>query len=170
MKKYVTPLTRASDSTDRTSEPLRTTQQHRQPSDDIHSRVHYVLGMTHAMFLAAILTTVAYAIPYVWIWGEAQCRDGANLHLSKVERVSSNAIDQTAKNYNRMDLVQARMDAFDAGCVDAVLCGPDGHLTEGSGYNIFVVRDGAVATPATNILEGITDCRVMSPSMCVASR
>jgi len=99
---------------------------------------------------------MAYAIPYVWLWGEEQCRNGANLHLSSIERVSSNAIDQRAKNYNRMDLVQARHDAFDRGCIDTILCGPDGNLTEGPGYNIFVVRDGKVSTPDHNILHGIT--------------
>lgn len=99
---------------------------------------------------------VIYAIPYVWIWGEDKCRHGVDLHLSKVERVSSNAIDQRYKNYNRADLVQARLDAFDQGCDDAVLCGVDGYLTEGPGFNIFIVKDGKVASPDHNVLEGLT--------------
>ena len=99
---------------------------------------------------------VAYATPYVWIWGEEKCRNGVNLYPSGVERVSSKAIDQRFKNYNRADLVQARFDAYDHGCDDAVLCGPDGYLTEGPGYNIFVVKRGTVATPDYNVLEGIT--------------
>lgn len=99
---------------------------------------------------------VAYATPYAWIWGEEKCRNGANLFLSSVERVSSKAIDQRYKNYDRADLVQARFEAYDHGCDDAILCGPDGSLTEGPGYNIFVIKDGTVATPEHNILEGIT--------------
>jgi branched-chain amino acid aminotransferase len=99
----------------------------------------------------------AYAIPYVWIWGEQKCRLGARLHLCRrFERISSRAVDQRFKNYNRADLVQGRLDAYDAGCDDAVLVGPDGELTEGFGWNILLVRDGAVATPATNVLEGRT--------------
>lgn len=105
---------------------------------------------------AASCHFVTYAVPYVWIWGEARCRTGADLHLSHVERVSSKAIDQRAKNYNRADLVQARHDAYAAGCDDAILCGPDGYVTEGSGYNVFIVNEGTVATPDLNILEGIT--------------
>jgi branched-chain amino acid aminotransferase len=99
----------------------------------------------------------AYAIPYVWIWGEEKCRHGARLHLCRrFERISSRAVDQRCKNYNRADLVQGRLDAYDAGCDDAVLVGPDGALTEGFGWNILLVRDGAVATPDANVLEGRT--------------
>ena len=99
---------------------------------------------------------VAYAIPYVWIWGEDKCRNGANLSLSSFERVSSKAVDQRIKNYNRADLVQARFQALDEGCDDSILCGPDGYLTEGSGYNILLVKDGKVASPNHNVLEGVT--------------
>ena len=99
---------------------------------------------------------VAYATPYAWIWGEEKCRNGVALYLSGVERVSSKAIDARYKNYNRADFVQARFEAYDHGCDDALLVGGDGALTEGPGYNIFVVRDGAVATPDANVLEGIT--------------
>ena len=99
---------------------------------------------------------VAYAIPYVWIWGEDKCRNGAILYLSSFERVSSKAVDQRIKNYNRADLVQARFQALDEGCDDSILCGPDGYLTEGSGYNILLVKDGKVASPNHNVLEGVT--------------
>ena len=99
---------------------------------------------------------MTYAIPYVWIWGEDKCRQGANLYVSGIERVSSKAIDQRIKNYNRADLVQARFEAYDRGCDDALLCGPDGNLTEGPGYNVFVVNDGRVASPDDNVLEGVT--------------
>ena len=76
--------------------------------------------------------------------------------MSTVERVSSRAIDQRFKNYNRADLVQARLEAYDNGCDDAILTGADGCLTEGSGFNFFIVTDGTVASPDYNVLEGIT--------------
>lgn len=99
---------------------------------------------------------VAYAMPYVWIWSEEKCRNGVNLFVSNVERVSSDAIDQRFKNYNRADLVQSRFEAYDHGCDDSLLCGPDGNLTEGPGYNMLIVRDGKVVTPESNVLEGVT--------------
>ena len=101
-------------------------------------------------------SVVVYAVPYVWIWGEDKCRNGVSLHVSSVERVSSRAIDQRFKNYNRADLVQARLEAYDHGCDDAVLAGPDGFLTEGPGFNVFIISGGTVASPDDNVLEGIT--------------
>jgi branched-subunit amino acid aminotransferase/4-amino-4-deoxychorismate lyase len=108
---------------------------------------------------------VAYAIPYVWIWGEEKCRGGANIHLSRrFERISSRAVDQRFKNYNRADLVQARLDGYEVGCDDAMCVGPDGELTEGFGWNLLVVRDGGVATPEWNVLEGCT--RAAAAEIC----
>ena len=98
---------------------------------------------------------VAFAVPYVWIWGEEMCRNGVNLYVSSsVERVSSKAIDQRFKNYNRGDLVRGRFDAYDHGCDDGILCGPDGYVTEGHGFNIFVVKGGTVATTGLQRARG----------------
>ena len=99
---------------------------------------------------------VAYAIPYVWIWGEENCRDGGSIYIAGVERISSRAVDARFKNYNRADMTRARFEAYDHDCDDAVLLGPDGYLTEGFGWNVFVVKAGAVATPDANCLEGVT--------------
>ena len=99
----------------------------------------------------------AYAIPYIWIWGEEKCREGANVHLCRrFERISSRAVDQRLKNYNRADLVQGRFDAYEVGCDDAVLVASDGALSEGFGWNILLVTGGTVATPEWNVLEGRT--------------
>ena len=99
---------------------------------------------------------MVYAIPYVWIWGKERCLNGVNLHVSSYERVSSKAIDQRFKNYNRADLSQSRLQAYDHGCDDAILPGVDGNLTEGPGFNFFIIKDGKVASPDNNVLEGIT--------------
>lgn len=100
---------------------------------------------------------IAYAVPYIWIWGEEKCRNGANVHLStKYRRIPSQAVDARFKNYNRADLVQARLDGYELGCDDAMLVGTDGALTEGFGWNVMLVADGRVVTPALNILHGVT--------------
>lgn len=124
--------------------------------DEAYVKLQMTRGVARHDPRAAECCFIAYAVPYVWIWGEEKCRHGANLYLSKTERVSSKAIDQRIKNYNRADLVQARFEAYDHGCDDALLCGPDGNLTEGPGYNVFLVRDGHVVSPDHNVLEGIT--------------
>ena len=45
-----------------------------------------------------------------------------------------------------------------AGFDEALVLNNDGHVSEGSGMNFFIVRDGVVVTPAItdNVLEGIT--------------
>jgi branched-chain amino acid aminotransferase len=47
-------------------------------------------------------------------------------------------------------------EGLDRGADTSVLCTPDGRLSEGPGFNLFVVRDGAIFTPQGNALEGIT--------------
>ena len=100
---------------------------------------------------------VAYALPYIWIWGEGPCRNGGNIHVSKsYKRIPLTAIDSRNKNYNRADFTQAKLDALDSGCHDAMLVSIDGALTEGSGWNVMVVKDGRVTTPDLNVLLGVT--------------
>ncbi|MBU0686620.1 MAG: branched-chain amino acid transaminase [Candidatus Margulisbacteria bacterium] len=52
----------------------------------------------------------------------------------------------------------AKAEAIQNGCAEAIMLSGDGHVLEGSGENIFIVRDGKVFTPPVheNILEGIT--------------
>ena len=52
----------------------------------------------------------------------------------------------------------AKTEAVEHGFDEAILLSPDGHVSEGSGENIFLVIDGKLVTPATynNILIGIT--------------
>jgi branched-chain amino acid aminotransferase len=98
-----------------------------------------------------------FAVPYVWVWGEEKCRNGANIHAStNYTRIPPNSIDSRFKNYNRADFNQAKLDGYEVGCDDCVLVSADGALTEGSGWNIMVVKDGRIGTPDTNILLGVT--------------
>jgi len=57
----------------------------------------------------------------------------------------------------------ARTEAWGNGFDEAILLTQDGHVSEGSGENIFLVRQGKLVTPslADNILEGITRDSVM---------
>lgn len=100
---------------------------------------------------------MGYALPYIWIWGEEKCRNGVNIHVARsVTRTPSASVDARYKNYNRADLVQGRLEGYDHGCDDALLLGQHGEVTEGFGWNVLVVKDGVVATPDENVLEGVT--------------
>ena len=66
----------------------------------------------------------------------------------------------------------AKTEALMAGYDEAIMLNANGYVAEGSGENIFVVRNGVVATPGVNehILEGITRAlviRILREDMCV---
>lgn len=99
---------------------------------------------------------VAFAIPYVWIVSPERQEAGIDLVVSENRRTPTEAIDPRVKNFNWMDLQRGLFEALDRGGDTAVLCTPAGYLAEGPGFNLWLVRDGALATPRTNVLEGIT--------------
>jgi branched-chain amino acid aminotransferase len=59
--------------------------------------------------------------------------------------------------------VMAKQEALRGGYDEAVMLNSDGHVAEGSGENLFVVRDGVVSTPplSAGVLDGLTREAVM---------
>lgn len=103
----------------------------------------------------------AYAIPFVWIATEEQRKRGLHLIISSVRRIPPESVDPRAKNFHWGDLTRGLFEAYERGGETALLVDGQGHVTEGPGFNVFVVKDGRVATPASGILEGITRMTVM---------
>jgi branched-chain amino acid aminotransferase len=99
---------------------------------------------------------VGFAIPYVWIVPPERQAVGIDLAIVDNRRTPTEAIDPRVKNFNWMDLQRGLFEALDRGADTAVLCTPVGHLAEGPGFNLFVVRGGTLWTPRGNVLEGIT--------------
>lgn len=98
----------------------------------------------------------AYAIPWIDVIPEDVQERGAHLIIAKTLRIPPESVDPTIKNYHWGDLVRAMFEAEDAGADNAVLLDADGFVTEGPGFNIFMVKDGAVVSPDRGALEGIT--------------
>ncbi len=99
---------------------------------------------------------IAFALPYIWIISPERQLEGIDLAIARNRRTPAEAIDPRVKNFNWMDLQRGLFEALDQGADTAVLCTPAGHLSEGPGFNLFVIRDGALLTPRANVLEGIT--------------
>lgn len=99
---------------------------------------------------------MAYAIPWIDVIGPAVQERGAHLIVSKTLRIPPESVNPTYKNYHWGDLTQAMFEAEDAGADTAVLLDAEGFLTEGPGFNVFIVKDGAVIAPDRGALEGIT--------------
>lgn len=60
-------------------------------------------------------------------------------------------------NGHYINSMLALKEALDCGCEEALLLDPEGYVAEGSGENIFIVRDGLIYTPElTACLDGIT--------------
>ncbi|UYN97290.1 MAG: aminotransferase class IV [Enhydrobacter sp.] len=97
-----------------------------------------------------------YAQPFVWIADERQRREGLSLILSKTERIPPESLDQRIKNYHWLDLTMALFEAYDRDATLAILPDRHGNITEGPGFNLFLVKDGALATPDRGLFEGIT--------------
>jgi branched-chain amino acid aminotransferase len=76
-------------------------------------------------------------------------------------RIDRRSVDPTVKNFHWLDLIQSLRAAFAGDADTTILLDGDGNVTEGPGFNVFVVRDGALATPARGVLEGITRMTVM---------
>lgn len=99
----------------------------------------------------------AYAIPYVSIAGCDQPRPGTGVIIARdVRRTPPGAIDPTVKNFQWGDFTRGLLEAYDRGAWLPILTDGDGKITEGPGFNVFVVADGGLHTPARGVLLGIT--------------
>ena len=98
----------------------------------------------------------------VWPWGaylgEGALADGIRVCISSYTRHHVNVMMTKAKvvgNYANSQL--AKMEAIHSGYDEAIMLDVHGNVGEGSGENVFIVRDGVLKTPPlTAILEGIT--------------
>ena len=93
-------------------------------------------------------------------------RDGISIVTPSVPRIPPRFVSPRAKTHNYLNLVMGDLEVQDTDPdAWAVLLDEEGNLTEGRGSNIFLVKDGAVATPQGQfVLEGITRGVVMELS------
>jgi branched-chain amino acid aminotransferase len=104
-----------------------------------------------------------------WPWGpylgeESQSR-GIRAKISSWQRVGPNVIPHAAKATGiYVNSMLAVNEALDAGYDEAILLTADGYVADGSGENVFAVRDGIISTPSlsASILPGITRETVIS--------
>jgi branched-chain amino acid aminotransferase len=103
-----------------------------------------------------------------WEWGkylgEEALAAGVDVCVSSWTRLAANTLPGLAKsgaNYMNSQLI--KMEAITNGYAEAVALDESGHVSEGSGENIFVVRDGKIHTPplSASILPGITRSTIL---------
>lgn len=84
---------------------------------------------------------------------------GAKCGISSWRRIDDNMIPPRGKVTGLyVNSALAKTEAWESGYDEAILLSADGHVSEGSGENIFIVTNGKLVTPssADNILKGIT--------------
>jgi branched-chain amino acid aminotransferase len=103
-----------------------------------------------------------------WPWGaylgEEALEKGIRAKVSSWKRVGPNTIPHVAKATGiYLNSMLAVMEATRAGYEEAILLTDDGYVADGSGENIFVVKDEVISTPdlSASILPGITRQAVM---------
>jgi branched-chain amino acid aminotransferase len=98
-----------------------------------------------------------------WEWGkylgDAAMAQGVDVCISSWTRIAPNTLPALAKagaNYMNSQLI--RMEAASNGYAEGIALDEAGYVSEGSGENIFVVRDGKIYTPTlgASVLPGIT--------------
>ena len=99
----------------------------------------------------------------VWEWGqylgEKALENGVDVKISTWQRMAPNTFPALAKsgaNYMNSQLI--KMEALLEGYVEGIALNVRGHISEGSGENIFIVINGEIHTPplSSSILPGIT--------------
>ena len=98
----------------------------------------------------------------VWEWGaylgEDGKRNGVRARTSSYRRISSESLIPHSKASGQyLNSVLAKIESVKAGYEEAILLDDKGYVCEGTGENVFVIKDGVIHTPgqADGILDGI---------------
>jgi len=115
------------------------------------------------------LTCPVDAAIILWEWGtylgKEALEQGVDVKIATWSRMAPNTLPAMAKssaNYANSGLI--KMEALADGYAEAIALDVYGNVSEGSGQNLFVVRDDALVTPplANSILGGITRDSIMT--------
>jgi branched-chain amino acid aminotransferase len=103
--------------------------------------------------------TYIACFPWGRYLGEEAINDGVDVCISSWTRIAPNTLPALAKagaNYMNSQLI--RMEAAANGYAEGIALDSSGYISEGSGENIFVIRDGKILTPplGASVLPGIT--------------
>ncbi|MDP2211340.1 MAG: branched-chain amino acid transaminase [Candidatus Aquicultor sp.] len=103
-----------------------------------------------------------------WSWGtylgEEGMKNGIKAMISSFRRIDPNSLPPAAKATGQyINSILAKLEAIYSNYEEAILLDSRGFVSEGTGENIFVVKNGVIHTPSTaaSILEGITRDTVM---------
>jgi branched-chain amino acid aminotransferase len=100
----------------------------------------------------------------VALYSEEKLERGLDLVTSSWRRPPADVLDPRVKSLNYLNNAMAKLEARRRGADEALLLNAQGRIAEASVANLFVLRDGALATPPAvdGALEGITRATLMA--------
>lgn len=99
----------------------------------------------------------AWCVPYVHVIKPEIIDQGATAWISQnVYRIPEESVNPRVKNYHWGDFTQGIFEAKDNKYETVILLDFDGNVTEGPGFNVFVVKDGVLITPDRGVLAGVS--------------
>jgi len=94
----------------------------------------------------------------IQLYPRAYYEEGIAVITAASRRMPSDCLDARVKSLNYLNNIMAKLEARQAGCLEAVMLNKEGYVAECTGDNIFIVRDGGLCMPAPcyGSLDGIT--------------
>ena len=107
--------------------------------------------------------TLSLIVKELSLYPEAWYASGIRSSIVSVRRIAEDALSARIKGCNYQNLILAKLEANQHGVPEGLLLNSEGFLAEGTVSNVFVVKRGALLTPAPSCgcLEGITRSAVI---------
>ena len=102
--------------------------------------------------------TVIAIFDTIELYSNESYAKGISIITAATRRLESSVFDPRVKSLNYLNNILAKLEARQAGCIEAVMLNHDGYVTECTADNIFIVCRGVLKTPAPylGLLNGIT--------------
>ena len=94
----------------------------------------------------------------IQLYPKAFYEKGLDIVTAPTTRNHPNAVNPAIKSLNYLNNILAKIEAINAGCIEAIMLNAEGFVAECTGDNIFMMKGGRLLTPpfAAGALQGIT--------------
>lgn len=118
------------------------------------------LGLDPALCKKA---TIIIIVDNIQLYPKEYYEKGIEVITVATRRIPSECLDPRIKSLNYLNNILAKIEAKQAGCLEAVMLNTQGFVAECSADNIFIVKNGGLLTPAAyhGALDGVTRQTVM---------
>lgn len=117
-------------------------------------------------------STVIIIVDNISLYPAEYYQKGINIVTASSRRIPSDALDPKIKSLNYLNNVLAKLEAINAGCLEAIMLNEQGYVAECTGDNIFYIKRGVLHTPdaACGALKGITRQTVLEASETIGMK